>query len=213
LGRTPWADEESFPKIDSVASEAYRSKGGVTVTLQAQLEDVQTVLARALKPNRKLITAVQFSGDRIVEIASKPSADPEDEPTKLGAIPKTAVVAATVAAPTIGCPMPEFAEVDVRANRVLESFLTEGQTEDYRKHGTFLAIGHDTGRRYLVAHREQPRALRLCGGRQLYDVEDRLPLCVHDWTVPPAEEMLALLLCLRLPGREREIRHLPETWA
>jgi hypothetical protein len=34
-------------------------------------------------------------------------------------------------------------------------------------------------------------------------------MCVHDWEVPAAEEMLALKLFLSLPEREQYIRDLP----
>lgn len=34
--------------------------------------------------------------------------------------------------------------------------------------------------------------------------------CVHDWTVPASEEMLALHLFLTMPGREHYLRNIPE---
>jgi len=55
--------------------------------------------------------------------------------------------------------------------------------------------------------------LKQCNGRQLYDLEEKRALCVHDWDLPPAEEMLALHLCLSLPGQEKYVRSLPATWA
>lgn len=209
LGRTPWLDSEAFPRLDRLSIDTYRSKNGVTIDLRASLEDVQAVLARALKPNRKLVTAVQFRDGSITEVTT----GAVEGEVKLEMVPEEAKVAATVAVPTVGCPMPDFGQVDVRADRVLESFLTVDQIADYRAHGIFFTRGRDTGRPYLIAHRGQPKALARCGGRQLYDVEQGRPLCVHDWSVPPAEEMLALLLCVSLPGREKEVRYLPEAWS
>lgn len=49
-------------------------------------------------------------------------------------------------------------------------------------------------------------------GRQLFDVEENRPLCVHDWSVPPPEEMLAIHLCLSIPGYEHYVRTLPEAF-
>ena len=119
--------------------------------------------------------------------------------------------AVTVARPVNGCPMPDFPAADVRASRVLETFLTEEQIRDYRKEGAFVTRGADTGRRYLICNRESPEVMRLrMVGRQLYDLDRREPICVHDWAVPPPEEMLALHLCLSLPGRESELLTLPE---
>ena len=43
--------------------------------------------------------------------------------------------------------------------------------------------------------------------RTLYDLDEDRPLCVHDWSVPPAEEMLSLHVLLALPDWERFLRH------
>lgn len=239
LGRKPWASDAEF---EPVSSAQYRTKSGLVLTLKASIKDVEKVLAKALKPTRALLCAVRFSGGRIEEVVrgpeeedDKPSTalavktpdkDPKKEPElleaelepppksggkiKAEAEPKAAV---TVAKPRVGCPMPDFPEADVRASRVLEAFLTPEQTRDYRQHGAFIAQGADSGHRYMVANRETPQRIRQCQGRQLFDLEEGRPLCVHDWEVPPPEEMLALLLCLTLPGHERFIREMPETFA
>ena len=117
-------------------------------------------------------------------------------------------VAVTVAAPRIGCPTPLWPEADMRANRVLEAFLTPDQLVDYRRHGAFVAVGADTGRRYVITNRERPGMAQHFEFRSIYDVDGDRPLCVHDWDVPPPEEMLALKLCVELPGREYHIRRL-----
>jgi hypothetical protein len=216
-GREPWADERAFV---AVSSPSYRTKEGLTIELRAPIRDVQRVLARALKPGRKLLTAVRFSGGKVEEV-SEPEFRALDEtppPALPSASPVTAATAlakpeaaATVAAPVIGCPEPAFPEADLRAARVLEVFLDEVQREDFHKHRAFVAVGADTGHRYLITDRERPKR-QAQSFRSLYDLDERRPLCVHDWLVPPPEEMLALLLCVSLPGRERYVRDLPETW-
>jgi hypothetical protein len=118
--------------------------------------------------------------------------------------------AATVAAPVRGCPAPDFEAAELRANRVLEVFLTPEQIEDFRTTNSFLTLGADTGHRYLISSRHSPRALRRGLGRSLFDVEEQRAYCVHDWEVPAAEEMLALHLFVMLPGRERYVRHIPD---
>lgn len=125
---------------------------------------------------------------------------------------KKAKAGVTVAAPTIGCPMPDFARAEVRATRVLEAFLDPEQLEDYRAEGRFMVVGADTGHRYLLAHREQPHLLAQMGGRQVFDLDAGFPICVHDWTVPAAEELLTLKLMLTLPGNERYVRSLTEAY-
>ena len=206
LGRKPWASEQDF---EAISSPSYRSKAGLTITLATKIEDVQAVLAKALKPNRKLVTAVRFINGKIEEVREAKNEEGVVTP-QLPATP--AVAATTVAAPVIGCPMPAFPEADVRANRVLEAFLDPQQIADYRSTGSFVTTGADTGRRYLVANRERPSLLARCGGRQLFDLEDQMVLCIHDWSVPPPEEMLALHLLLTLPGKESYVRNLPETF-
>jgi hypothetical protein len=200
LGK-PWAKDTDFLPLTNAA---YRTSSGVTIHLDAKIEDVQSVIAKALKPERKLLTAVRFTDGRVEEVHSNIIADkPEGKPQP--------AVATTVAAPVKGCPMPDFPQADVLASRVLEAFLKPDQIDDYRKTGSFVTVGADSGHRYLVCNRERPNFMKqYLGGRQLFDLEANLPICVHDWAVPPPEEMLALHLFLSLPGQEMKLLSLPE---
>ena len=205
----PWAAAGDF---ESIESGAYRTKDGATVVLSAPIASVQAVLAKALKPNRKLLHAVRFTGGLMQELReTKGSADAEAGALALPVREKPEA-AATVAEPVVGCPTPEFPESEVRANRVLEAFLDLEQVRDYRRHGVVMATGADTGHQYAITHRERRQQMRHRSYRSLYDMTEDRPLCVHDWAVPAPEEMLALLFCVVLPGNERRIRHLPETW-
>jgi hypothetical protein len=205
-----WATEADFRPL---APETYRTAEGVTIRLKAPIEKVQAILAGAMKPGAKLLHAVRFSDGSIAEAKEIKGKDGEpavEVPKKLDkAKPKAG---ATVAEPTIGCPSPLFEQAEIRASRVLEAFLDEEQTHDYRVHGAFVATGADTGHRYMVTHRERPNAMESVSFRSLYDLDERRALCVHDWTVPAPEEMLALFLCVTIPGKESAVRHLPETW-
>lgn len=211
--RKPWAKQSSFLPLTNAA---YRMKDGVTVELEAKIADVEKVLSKALRPERQLVKAVRYTDGTVKEIQTyRTPANPPELPEKPKAEmikvepkPKTAT---TVARPVNGCPMPDFPEADIRASRVLEAFLSPEQIEDYRKTGAFMTIGADTGRRYMVCNRERPALMAAqLMNRQLFDVDLNHPLCVHDWAVPPPEEMLALHLCLSLPGRESELLLLPE---
>ena len=213
-----WAKESEFLPLTNAA---YRTKDGVTVDLAAKITDVEKVLTKALRPERQLVKVVKFSDGRVKEIdtyrtsASQPKADaladtPEAKPEPPAPPPPEPETAATVARPVNGCPLPAFAEVDLRASRVLETFLSPEQVYDYRRTGAFVTTGADTGRRYLVANREKPSLLKRSGGRQLFDLDQQKALCIHDWAVPPPEEMLSIHLCLSLPGREAELLHLAE---
>jgi len=120
-----------------------------------------------------------------------------------------AIAAVTVAQPTLGCPAPDFEAVELRANRVLEAFLTPQQLSDFRSDNAFVAVGVDTGHKYVVTSRNAPSKLS-AHHRSLYDLTQGMPLCVHDWTVPAAEEMLTLALFLQTPGREAYLRSIPD---
>ena len=207
LPTNAWAEDKDFKPLGD--GSVYRTAEGVKVVLHASIGVVQAVLAKELKPGRKLVDAIIFS-DKTMEELRRDA--PDKDPAVATDPKKQPVAAATVAAPQIGCPVPEFPESEIRATRVLEEFLTTQQLRDYRAHGVFMARGADTGHQYAITHRGRPANKRFSSVRSLYDMTEDRALCVHDWTVPPPEEMLALLLCVSLPGMERHIRHLPETF-
>lgn len=195
--------------------------------LKTDIATVQKRLAKALKPGREVITVVRFAGGKMEEIVEAPTLDvgmPTTPSVGLGAPAMAArvdaptpekrpVAAATVSRPTQGCPAPNFAKAELRANRCLEVFLTDEQRSDFRAHNQFVAHGAATGHRYLITSR---LSKNLAGGgvtahpsfRTLYDLDDETPFCVHDFEVPPAEEMLTMLLCLAVPHHELFCRHL-----
>jgi hypothetical protein len=207
--RRKWAKDSDFLPLTNAA---YRSTDGVTIHLDAKIEDVQKVITKAMKPDRKLLTAVRFTDGKVEEVHSIKTPEGsraiivDVKPEK----PQPAV-ATTVARPVNGCPMPDFPQADVRASRVLESFLTPDQISDYRTTGAFITVGADSGHRYMVCNRERPNFMKKhLGGRQLWDMEEKRAICVHDWSVPPPEEMLAIHLCLSLPEHEAELLSLPD---
>jgi hypothetical protein len=97
----------------------------------------------------------------------------------------------------------------VLATEVLRAFLTPLQLNDFRAHQAFVATGCETGHRYQLTsrHCREKMARRR---RVLFDLDENRALCVHDYNVPASEELLAILICLQLPGRERYLRELPE---
>ena len=226
---SPWTTEKEFAPL---TDPKYRTRDGISVTLAASIEDVEHVFRKHLNPKgRKLFSAVKFSNGEVEKLyGSLPVPEKSDsyrvnakavegdEPKKTEK--KEPEVAATVKQPVIGCPVPEFPEADVRASRALLAFLNGRQKDEYLRLGAFVTTGRDTGHRYLVRNREAPLRMKAEHGKiwsgasssGLYDLDEGRPLCVHDWDVPPPEEMLALHLCLSLPGYESYVRSLPHAF-
>ncbi len=189
----PWASRQALDAIDLSSLKEQR------LELGADIGAVHKVLSKRLKPGRRQVSMVRYSSGRIEEIYE--GAEPQRA---------EAAKAVTVAAPVLGCPAPDLDAAELRATEVLEQFLHPEQLKDLRSRQQLVAFGADTGHRYMLTSRYARDALRLTGGRSLFDLDERLPLCVHDWDVPPAEELLGLLVHLSLPGHETYVRSIPD---
>ncbi len=214
----PWSPALSHRfDLDSIKEQS--------AELNASISKVQKVLTKHLKPKREQISVVRFGDGKMVEMTEKvieeveaslvpsisPSSKPEEKP-EIATSKSSKTVAATVAEPYRGCPAPDFVQAEIRAQAVARAFLTPEQIEDFEHDGAFISVGADTGHRYVITSRHARTELAKYT-RSLYDLDERMPYCVHDWEVPAAEEMLALHLLLSVPGREmflRGIRHVDD---
>lgn len=188
----------------------------MTVRLQASITKVAKHITSRLKPSRSQISVVKLSNGNLQEYRIDPTpsvavayrrpsvTESIEEYWEAIKLPALTVAATTVAVPDRGCPVPEFAKAEIRATRVLEAFLDPGQLEDFRRTNQFITIGQDTGHRYLLTSR-----MKVNKGA-LFDLDLDRPICVHDWEVPAAEELLGLHLFLSLPGWESWMLELPE---
>lgn len=209
LSGRAWTSQAEVDKIDLTRMTEQ------AILLDAPITDVQKVLEKPMKPMRKQVSAVRFTNGKIeqitesnigfIEAAAK--GELKEETTKPA--PKKPVAAVTVAQPVIGCPAPDFDPAEVRATRVLSAFLTPEQREDFRTEQRFVVTGADTGHRYLLTSRHAAHANRHESFRCVFDIDENMPLCVHDWEVPAAEELLGLALHLTLPGLEGYVRQIP----
>lgn len=202
-----WAsrDEWNSLGIDGELHSPFRSTGNSEIVLAATMRAVETEVSSALKGNRPLTRAVVFKapGGGVTGVTT-----PEEAEKKAGETAQKPAAAATVKTPTRGCPVPEFERAKVRATRVLKAFLSPSQLVDFDAHQQVLVTGADTGRRYVLTSRHSERFDRV-GRSSVYDLDQRMPICVHDWAVPAAEEILALMVHLLLPGGERFMLALP----
>jgi hypothetical protein len=189
--------------------------------LAAPLEKVARLLARLMKPGRRLVTAVRFRDGRIEELLESHYEDaqpitalekrPESEGVEKEKKKKEEeeeeeeVEAVTVAAPRNGCPPPDLPDYEIRATRVLNKFLSTDQQEDFRRHQRFLSVGALTGHRYLVSSRFSRGNIAAFKG-QLYDLDEQRTICIHvDDSVPAPEELLAIHACLSIPRWESHL--------
>ena len=200
-------EREALAKLEALAKkkgwrETSINMDGASV-LRAPIEKVAKTLAKMLKPERTIISAVKFSDGTMEEIREATTPAPADstttaKPDKPKKTPKTAT---SVAAPVRGCPPPDFSQAEIRAQRVLAAFLTTDQISDFRRYQRFVSIGHSTGHRYMITSRHARDQLATYL-RSLYDLDLQSPICAHDWEVPAAEELLGFHIFLQLPGWE-----------
>lgn len=182
---------------------------------QAAIGKVSQALAKALKPGRKIVSAVRFTDGKIEEVteATFDTSVPDPKEIKVTKAardpvnlqPALATAGASVAAPVRGCPAPDFVNAELKAAEVLSHFLDSDQFNDFQRYNRFISVGCETGHRYMITSRHARSELGVYH-RSLYDLDENVPLCVHDWVVPAPEEMLSLHLLLQLPGWESYLR-------
>lgn len=173
--------------------------------IQAPLEVVGPVVVGILRPGPAVLTAVrmasgecvtcsggrveieqlgeQLAGRRAPALPPAGPPTPQDEP----------VAAATVKRPTPCCPSCVPGSIGP-ASEVLLAFLDEAEHASWAHDRTIVVEGGLSGHRYLLAHRHSRAAQR--AGRICYDLDARVVVHFHDWTVPPEEEVLAAKLIL-----------------
>lgn len=197
---------ESFPEIVPQGSVK-------DLILGCPMAKAAKLVTKALKPGRETVSAIRVSGGRIEEIGESTFAPnladevPMPDAALAPAPPVAPAAATTVAKPTQGCPEPDFVKAEIRSRAVLEAFLNDDQISDFRKRNRFVSIGAETGHRYMVTSRHARDELAHYR-RQVFDLDEERPFCIHDYSVPAAEELLAIHLLLSMPQHENYVRHL-----
>ena len=102
------------------------------VTVSKPIDKVELAISKAMKRGRKLLSAVVFKNGRVEEL-HRGETPYRDQPEKEKEGAEKPAAAVTVAAPMLGCPVPEFERADVRATRVLRAFLTPAQLADFER--------------------------------------------------------------------------------
>lgn len=204
-----------------------------SVEYDAPIQKIAKVLSSALKPGRALVSAIRFASGKIEEVTESTFADDgtihqavekkeekKDGPYRtpvipiesarkpeVAKVPDPPAAAVTVAQPVRGCPPPDFPSAELKARAVLSMFLDDQQRADFARYNRFVSIGGTTGHKYMVTSRHARDQLAMYQ-RTLFDIDDNMPICTHDWDMPPAEECLALHVLVQLPGYESYLRYL-----
>ena len=105
-------------------------------------------------------------------------------------LPQTAVAAAAVRKPRLGCPAP--LETNRRASEVLRTFSTASQWREWQAHGSMKVVGSVSGEAYRVHHRNS--AVRKGLPHVLERIRDGHTICAWDDRVPAEEEALGMKL-------------------
>jgi hypothetical protein len=207
-----------IPKVAGIAP-----KGESTLLIDTSLISAgKVLLSNGKGPFRKkhhkegILTSVRSKDGKIEAIPAEPK-EPEPEPEPLG--PPTALAkmedkedkpakpdkveealakpdadkAVTTRRPTLCCPTP-VAGPDVRASEVLHAFCTRQQWESWMRNGFLFCNGNLSGHTYRIVHRHLPLARE--PGKVTWDMDDDAVIHCYDWSVPPAEEVLAIKLAL-----------------
>jgi len=160
--------------------------------LDAPVSRIGKVLLKKVKGGKQTLTAVVFE-DGTQEVADGDGeavaalVDTEAE----GKEPEKAV---SVKRPTPCCPTCFTEDPITAADEVLKEFLTPSEWETWVSDLAVYAYGGMSGHLYRIAHRQSPEAARqrkIC-----LDLTNGEVLHFHDWSVPPAEEVLASKLIL-----------------
>ena len=181
---------EAFEKEGWVEKWKKKWRKKDEVILNAPLEKVGPVASTIMRPGNAVITAISFKDG---QVETSTGSQEELERLAAQAKEKDAKAAATVKRPTPCCPACTAGAIEP-ATEVLLSFLTPEQHEDWARGRQIRVEGGLSGHTYLLAHRFSPLARGL--KRICVDLDDKVILHFHDWSVPPEEEVLAAKLIL-----------------
>lgn len=166
------------------------------IEILAPLEKVGPIASVQMRPGKQVLTAVRFKGGLVETVSGQDPKGLSEFADKAAAAPpeKPAEAAATVKRATPCCPAC-IPGANPAASEVLLAFLTPAQHESWAKDRCIFIEGGMSGNRYRLSHRHSEYAQR--AGRMCVDLDDRMVVHFHDWTVPPEEEVLSAMLILQ----------------
>jgi hypothetical protein len=150
----------------------------------------------AVRSEKGIISVTSESVEKI-KLGNSPTKkkdDASDQTDSPLAVVDPPVVAVTTPRPTLCCPVAIPGPIDTKADWLLRAFLTEDQRETWARHSFVLVRGSHSGHLYRIAHRHSPFAIRQ--SKCAWDLTKNHRMHAHATWLPPAEEVLCLMLAL-----------------
>lgn len=163
-------------------------EGRTTLCLPVPVAESGKLLLARRAPRKGILTAVKSVKGEL-EIVLGDNADKLTEATEK----EDADEAVTTRRPTLCCPTP-VSGPERRASEVLRAFCTPEQWESWLENGYLHCYGGLSGHKYRICNRHSELARRQ--GKITWDLDDDGIVHAYDWSLPPAEETLAMKLAL-----------------
>lgn len=171
--------------------------GRITATEVLPGKETERLEKLAGVVREKQIGPLGRASARIKELLAGGTTEPDElAKAALEAAGQGAKAAVTVKRPTLSCPeCSGKTEAERMPCDVLWAFLNKDQQETWRRQRAVHVFGGLTGHLYRVAARDTAEAAKR--GRIALDMDDMVILHNYDWTIPPEEEVLQLVLLLQ----------------
>ena len=175
---------EQFLKTYCVDFSPWLTKA--EIILPEKFTKVHKKFLKVFKAGKGIINAIRFKDGKIEIVQELPAEGFE--------------VGVSVEKPKRGCPMPTPLEcAEIQAQEVLHEFLSDPQWDDFTRYKAFVARGNYSGLPYLITSRWSPNCQEW---GLLYCLPAKNRICASLDDIPPAEEALAMKLCVEFMERE-----------
>lgn len=179
--------------------------GRTVLRFEQPIVKVAPLMVSELGSARSQLTVVKSVGGQVTHTFDTDGLEAEEVQAEVAKAAEKAppkATAATVRKPTSCCPTAVEGPVR-KASRLLAAFCTPSQWAEWVEHGFITVRGHMSGHWYRICHRNTPLAVEQ--GKIVWDLTDNRLVHCYDWSVPPAEEVLAVKLLAE--HREHWIRN------
>ena len=152
-----------------------------TVTIPGSFDKIHKTFLAIFKAGKPVINAVKLHDGQLKLVQEFSNKD--------------FAAGVTVEKPGRGCPLPIWERKEIVAQEVLREFLTPAQWGDFEARRMFISRGDYSHEPYLLVSRWSPSCETF---GVLYSLTHQRSICASMPELPPAEELLAMKLCVEL---------------